>query len=221
LVVNGQVNENILDSYAAERMPVAKKLLSTTDRIFTIITSNKWYTRIFKKWVMPGLLKFVWSKRSLREAFFKMVSQIGIAYPDSAINLHISQATRIKAGDRLPYLKVFDQKKQEETDLHEWCGKPGFTLIILGKLTELDLFTLAKWITQNYTPILNFFYLPPSPKNQHIFDAFEIKKNQAKSIIIRPDMHIGFINDKVDMVLMDNYLKNVVGVGEKSMVDDR
>jgi hypothetical protein len=25
-------------------------------------------------------------------------------------------------------------------------------------------------------------------------------------------MHIGFMNDKVDMVLMDNYLRNVVGV---------
>jgi 2-polyprenyl-6-methoxyphenol hydroxylase-like FAD-dependent oxidoreductase len=211
LVVNQRLDEKILDSYADERMPVAKELLRTTDRIFAIIMSNKWYTRLFKKWVMPGLLKFVWGRKSLKETFFKMVSQTGIAYRDSAINLHVSQTTRIKAGDRLPYLKVYDEKKQEETDLHEWCGKPGFTLIILGKLSEGDLFTLAKWITQGYAQVLNFYYLPPSLKNQHVFDAFEISKNQAKSIIVRPDMHIGFINDKVDMVLMDNYLGNVVG----------
>jgi len=216
MVVNGRLNGAVLNSYAAERMPVAKRLLSTTDRIFTIIMSDEWYTRLFKIWIMPGMLKFVWSKKSLREVFFKQVSQIGIDYRDSTINLHISQSHKIKAGDRLPYLKVFDEKKQEGTDLHEWCSKPGFTLIILGKLSEPDLFTIAKWITQNYAVILNFFYLPPTLRNQHIFEEFEIGKNQAKSLIVRPDMHIGFINDKVDMILMDNYLKNVVGVTIRS-----
>ncbi len=211
-VVNGQIREPVLDSYAAERMPVAKDLLSTTDRVFTIVMSNNFFTRLFKKWVLPRLLKFVWGKKNLRGVFFRRVSQIGITYRDSALNLHISQATKVKAGDRLPYLQVFDEKKQQETDLHEWCSKPGFTLIVLAKLSEPDLFSLAKWITQKYPATLNFFYLPPSAKNQHIFEAFETGKNQGKALIVRPDMHIGFINDNVDMVLMDNYLKNVVGV---------
>jgi 2-polyprenyl-6-methoxyphenol hydroxylase-like FAD-dependent oxidoreductase len=211
-VVNGRLDDRILDSYAAERIPVAKELLHTTDRIFNIILSNNRLALLFKRWLLPRLLKFVWNKKVMREAFFERVSQTGISYRDSKLNLHISNSTKIKAGDRLPYLKVFDEKKQEETDLHEWCSKPGFTLITLGKLSELDLFTLAKWITQSYPAMLNFFYLPQSAKNEHIFEAFQINKNQAKSLIIRPDMHIGFINDKVDMVLMDNYLKNVVGI---------
>lgn len=216
-VVNVQLSPAILDSYAAERMPVAKDLLKTTDKVFTTVMSNSWVMRLFKKWLMLRLLKWAWGKPLLKEQFFKRVSQIGISYRDSAINLHFSQSAKIKAGDRLPYLKVFDEKKQEETDLHEWCSKPGFVLIILGKLNEADLFTLARWITQNYNGLLNFFYLPPSPKNQHVFDAFEIGKSQARSIIVRPDMHIGFINDKVDMGLMDNYLRNVVGVVHESL----
>jgi len=210
-VVNGRIKGSILDSYGAERMPVAKTMLNTTDRLFNIVMSTKWYSRLFKTYVMPPVLKFAWNSKNIREELFKRVSQINIDYRDSAISLHISQSTQIKAGDRLPYLKVFDEKKQEETDLHEWCSKPGFTLIVLGKLAESDLFTLAKWITQNYPAILNFFYLPPSAKNQRVFDTFEIRPNQVKSLIIRPDMHIGFINDKVDMVLMDNYLRNIVG----------
>ncbi len=211
-VVNNQLRASILDSYSAERMPIAKDLLGTTDRVFSFLMSGSVFSNLFKRWLLPLALKWVWSKNSIREEFFKRVSQIGISYRDSSINLNVSQATQVKAGDRLPYLKVFDEKKQLETDLHEWCSKPGFTLIVLGKLSELDLFTLAKWITQNYQPALNFFYLPPSAKNQHIFDVFEIKPNQAKSLIIRPDMHIGLMNDKVDMVLMDNYLRNIVGV---------
>jgi 2-polyprenyl-6-methoxyphenol hydroxylase-like FAD-dependent oxidoreductase len=211
-VVNKQIKPAILDSYADERMPVAKSLLKTTDRIFTVIMSDRWYTRLFKAYLLPRLLKYAWSKETVREEGFKRVSQIGNSYRDSAINLHISQSSKIKAGDRLPYLKVYDEKKQEETDLHAWCAKPGFTFIVLGKLTETDLFALARWITKNYSGILNFYYLPYSAKNQVVFEAFEINPNRAKSLIVRPDMYIGFINDKVDMVLMDNYLKNVIGV---------
>lgn len=211
-VINNQIKETILDTYAAERMPVAKDLLNTTDKMFKVVMSTNWATLLFKKWVLPRLLQFVWSKAGIREIFFKRVSQIFINYRHSAISLQLSNANHVKAGDRLPYLKVFDEKKQEETDLHEWCAKPGFTLIVLGKLQELDLFTLAKWITQNYPANLNFFYLPPSAKNSEVFKTFEVNEGKKKALIIRPDMHIGLSNDVVDIEMMDNYLHNVVGV---------
>ena len=211
-VLKKQVRTAILDTYAAERMPVARDLLNTTDRVFSLVMSKNWLLSAVKTTLLPFTLKTVWKKKSFREFFFRRVSQISISYRDSALSLNITQATKIKAGDRLPYLKVFDEKKQEETDLHAWCSKPGFTLIVLGKLPEPELFKLAKWITQTYPSLLNFFYLPPSAKNQHVFDKLEVKNKRAKSLIVRPDMHIGFINDAVDMVLMDNYLKNVVGV---------
>ncbi|TSJ43897.1 hypothetical protein FO440_06845 [Mucilaginibacter corticis] len=213
-VVNGQLKETVLNSYAAERMPVAKTLLDTTDRLFRFIISTNWFMVFFRKWIMSNASRLIWKSEGFRAAFFKRLSQIGISYRDSIINLNLSNAKNIKAGDRLPYLKVFDEKKQEETDLHEWCSKPGFTLIVLGKLQEFDLFTLAKWITQNYTTGLNFFYLPPSEKNESVFEAFEISEGRKKALIIRPDLHIGFINDVVDIEMMDNYLVNVLGLNK-------
>ncbi|MDB5116075.1 MAG: hypothetical protein JWQ79_1567 [Mucilaginibacter sp.] len=216
-VINGQLKEAVLDTYAAERMPVAKGLLETTDKIFKIIMSTGWLTMLFKQWIMPRILKYIWSKENLRVVFFRRVSQIFINYRHSAISLHLSEAKHVKAGDRLPYLKVFDEKKQEETDLHEWCSKPGFTLIVLGKLKEIDLFTLAKWITQNYGAGLNFFYLPPSAKNAGVFKKFEIKEGKRKALIVRPDMHIGLLNDVVDIDMMDNYLNNVLGLKKISV----
>ncbi len=211
-VLNGQINEHILDSYAAERMPVAQKLLKTTDKAFKFIVSGNWAIALLRKWFMPRILQWAWGNSDLRSSFFKVLSQISISYRDSQINLHLSNSTKIKAGDRLPYFKVYDEKKQQETDLHEWCSKPGFTLIVLGNLKELDLFTLAKWITQNYGRLINFFYLPPSTRNREIFDAFEIKESQKKALIIRPDMHIGLLNDVVDIDMMDNYLKKIIGI---------
>jgi len=210
-VVNGQIKDAILDSYATERMPVAKTLLNTTDRLFRIIISKNWFIVFFNKWIMPKATALIWKSERLRAEFFKRLAQISISYRDSNINLNLSTAKSIKAGDRLPYLKVFDEKKQEETDLHRWCVKPGLTLMVFGKLQEIDLFTLAKWITQNY-PGLNFYYLPPSAKNTEVFSTFEIGEGRKKALIVRPDMHIGFMNDVVDIDMMDNYLQNIIGI---------
>ena len=68
-VVNKQLKADILNSYAAERMPVAKTLLATTDRLFTIIMSRNWLTGLFKKWAMPGLLKICMGQTTWRETF--------------------------------------------------------------------------------------------------------------------------------------------------------
>jgi hypothetical protein len=219
-VINKNLNPAVLNTYAAERMPVARDLLNTTDRAFKLIMSTSVWANLFKKWVMPTLLNRAWKSDKLKQEFFKRVSQINISYPNSSLSLHLSLLRTIKAGDRLPYMKVFDEKKLQETDLHAWCSKPGFTLITMGPLQELYVFSLAKWITQNYNGWLNFFHLPPSVKNQRVFDAFEIKEGQNKAIIVRPDMHIGLLNDVVDLEMMNNYLQNVAGCIPTKSVHD-
>jgi 2-polyprenyl-6-methoxyphenol hydroxylase-like FAD-dependent oxidoreductase len=211
-VVNGHIKPVILESYAAERMPVAKSLLNTTDAAFNIIMSTNWFTDLFKKLLLFRILKTVWKSDKIKNVFFKRVSQIDISYRHSKINLHLSNSTKVKAGDRLPYLKLYDEKLEQETDLHQWCSKPGFTLIILGKFDELFLFTIARWITQAYPGILNFFYLPPSGKNLDVFEAFDANPHQQKTIIVRPDMYIGYMHDVADIGMMNNYLQNVAGV---------
>ncbi|HVV56687.1 MAG TPA: FAD-dependent monooxygenase [Mucilaginibacter sp.] len=211
-VINGRIKKTILNTYADERIPVARELLSTTDRLFTIVMSKNWFTGMFKQWILPKLVRYASKREKLLSRLFGDVSQTAISYRDSKINLHLSHAESIKAGDRLPYLKIFDEKKETETDLHEWCSKPGFTLIVLGRFEEMFLFNLAKWITTRYQDMLNFFYLPPSGKNTDVFNAFEVSPHQQKAIIVRPDMHIGYMNDLVSIAMMDNYLQNVAGV---------
>jgi 2-polyprenyl-6-methoxyphenol hydroxylase-like FAD-dependent oxidoreductase len=211
-VIKQTMQENILNSYANERMPIAKQLLKTTDRAFSIIMSNNWVAGFIKKNILPRVLSYVWNNEKLKQHFFKNISQININYRHSAINLHISHATKVKAGDRLPYMKIYDEKQQQETDLHQWCAKPGFTLMVLGRLSEHDLFTIAKWLNQTYAETVNFFYLPYSYPNHMVFELFEIKSGHKKSLIVRPDMHIGFMNDVVDIEMMDNYLTNTAGL---------
>ncbi|WP_462266329.1 FAD-dependent monooxygenase [Mucilaginibacter sp.] len=211
-VINQHIEPQVLSTYADERMPVALQLLKTTDKAFNLITSSNIVTRFFKNRILPRILAWAQHKSKYTQLLFKRVSQTDIQYRNSRLSLHLSQTSGIRAGDRLPYLKIYDEKKQQETDLHAWCSKPGFTLITIGPLTEQELFTFAKWITQSYTGKLNFFHLPPSVKNQQVFDAFEIKIRQVKAMVVRPDMHIGLLSDTADITTVDNYLRNVAGM---------
>lgn len=211
-VINNKLHEGILNSYAAERMPVAKQLLKTTDRAFNMVMSQAWWAKLFKQFALPKLLSAAWGNDNIKQNFFRSVSQIGINYRHSHINLHLSHAHKIKAGDRLPYLKLYDEKKQIETDLHAWCSKPGFTMIIFGRLAELELLAFARWITHFYGSGLNFFYLPPSDRNQHIFDAFEIRQDHLKTLVVRPDNYIGFMSDTTDIDIINNYMQSTTGL---------
>src|SRR5689334_18567525 len=47
LVVKGRASATLLDSYEAERMPVAQRLLSTTDRAFKLLVSDAWLAGMF------------------------------------------------------------------------------------------------------------------------------------------------------------------------------
>ncbi|MGN6181949.1 MAG: FAD-dependent monooxygenase [Mucilaginibacter sp.] len=211
-VINGNIKPTILDTYAGERMPIARQLLRSTDAAFNLVISKNWFAGLFKKLVVARLLKKLWKSEKIRHKFFRLVSQIGINYRNSDISLHLSYGAQIKAGDRLPYIPIYDEKRERETDLHEWCSKPGFTLIILGRFEEMFLFTAARWISQQYNGVLNFYYLPPSGKNLKVFEAFQTDPHGQKAIIVRPDMYIGYMNDVVDLAIIDNYLRNVVGV---------
>jgi len=45
-----------------------------------------------------------------------------------------------------------------------------------------------------------------------VFEAFEINTKRAKrAVVVRPDLHIGYVNDIVDIELIDGYLKQVIG----------
>src|SRR5690606_32747989 len=122
-----------------ERMPVARKLLKTTDKIFNLVVSKSSFLRWLRPIVFKQILPRIWKSEAFKKRFFKIISQIGINYRHSSISLHLSQTSAIKAGDRLPFLRIWDEKKELETDLHAWCGRPGFIFLILGAVPEKEL----------------------------------------------------------------------------------
>ncbi len=210
-VIKNEFHEKILDSYSEERMGVAKQLLATTDKLFTLSVSGNWFVKQIRRYVLPRLFQWIWKRSGMRFRLFSHISQIALHYRASGMSVHHSRTREIAAGDRLPYLKLFDEKRKEHSDLHAWCSKPGFTLLVIGLISQRDVHLLAKFIKATYPAQLNFYYLPPSSSNQHIFDAFEIKEDHKKAVIVRPDLYIGYMNDVVDIELIDIYLRETIG----------
>jgi 2-polyprenyl-6-methoxyphenol hydroxylase-like FAD-dependent oxidoreductase len=201
----------ILDTYAEERIPVAKLLLKTTDRLFSLAVGKNWFVKKIRTWVLPLVLNGFRRLPISNKRTFGMISQTAINYRQGRLSLHHSKHETIRAGDRLPYIKFFDEKLKTEIDLHDWCAHPGFTLIVIGLLSQRDILALAKWIKLSYPFNLSFYYLPFSKRNQHLFDSFEMGENHRKALIVRPDMHIGYINDVVDVELLGGYLQETIG----------
>jgi 2-polyprenyl-6-methoxyphenol hydroxylase-like FAD-dependent oxidoreductase len=82
-VVRGRAGDAWLDRYEAERRPVAKVLVATTDRVFGFVTSQKLRFRALRRVVVPLLAPVgvrVLPRSGGAARFFQYVSQIRIHY---------------------------------------------------------------------------------------------------------------------------------------------
>jgi hypothetical protein len=103
-VINGRAPESILDSYEPERIAFARRLVKTTDRAFTAVTSSGALARWLKLDVFPRVAPLAFKTPGLRRVMFRTVSQIGVRYRGSALSEGI--AGSVHGGDRLPWVEL-------------------------------------------------------------------------------------------------------------------
>jgi hypothetical protein len=101
-VLQGRADLPLLDSYEPERITFARRLVATTDRAFTVVTSSGPVARVMRVDVVPRLLPPLFASRSFRRLMFRTVSQIAVDYRDSGLNE--GRAGRVRSGDRLPWV---------------------------------------------------------------------------------------------------------------------
>jgi 2-polyprenyl-6-methoxyphenol hydroxylase-like FAD-dependent oxidoreductase len=82
-VLKGRRKDKWLDRYEAERRPVARTLVATTDRIFGMVTSQRRPVRLLRRLIVPLLAPIgvrVLPRGSSGSRLFQYVSQIRIHY---------------------------------------------------------------------------------------------------------------------------------------------
>jgi 2-polyprenyl-6-methoxyphenol hydroxylase-like FAD-dependent oxidoreductase len=99
-------NPRLLDSYEQERIAFARRLVETTDKAFTKVTSPRMTARLLRTQLAPLLAPLLLSSQAARRSLFRTISQTAIQYRGCAINSGI--AGRVWGGDRLPWVKMDD-----------------------------------------------------------------------------------------------------------------
>jgi 2-polyprenyl-6-methoxyphenol hydroxylase-like FAD-dependent oxidoreductase len=102
-VLQRRANPSLLDSYEPERIAVARRLVATTDRGFTAVTSDSVWARFLRLEVVPRLAPLLFRLRTVRRLLFRTVSQILVNYRGGALSE--GKAGSVQGGDRLPWVK--------------------------------------------------------------------------------------------------------------------
>jgi 2-polyprenyl-6-methoxyphenol hydroxylase-like FAD-dependent oxidoreductase len=140
-VVKGQAPDSLLDSYEPERQAFARKLVQTTDRLFTFATAEGGFANFVRTRIAPLFMRVAYDIDRVREFMFRVVSQTMLEYQDSPLSA--GKAGSVSGGDRLPFVR-FDGGDNygslcaigwqvhvygaAKFDLRTWCERHGIAL---------------------------------------------------------------------------------------------
>jgi hypothetical protein len=103
-VLHGRASAALLDSYEPERIAFARRLVATTDRAFTGVTSSGVIARLMRLRVAPRLAPLIFASPAMRRTMFRTVSQTAVNYRGSSLSQ--GSAGAVHGGDRLPWVKM-------------------------------------------------------------------------------------------------------------------
>jgi 2-polyprenyl-6-methoxyphenol hydroxylase-like FAD-dependent oxidoreductase len=144
-VVKGQASDTLLDSYEAERIGFARRLVATTDRAFTFATGQGRLAAFVRKRLAPIILPALFSFGVVRRFAFRTVSQTMINYRGSLLSR--GTAGQVQGGDRLPWaatgrvdnfapLTSMDWQVhvygEASSELTAWCGQHRLPLHVFA-----------------------------------------------------------------------------------------
>jgi 2-polyprenyl-6-methoxyphenol hydroxylase-like FAD-dependent oxidoreductase len=156
-VVAGRAPDSLLDSYEAERIGFARRLVATTDRVFSFATADGWIADIMRTRVAPLLIPVAAAFGPVREFMFRTVSQIMLSYCGGPLSR--GAAGHVHGGDRLPWVRIDDTDNfatlaamdwqvhvygAAGAELTAWCATHDVPLHIFGWRSEYEMVGLAR-----------------------------------------------------------------------------
>jgi len=199
LVISGQADAALVDSYEEERVPVARRLLNTTDRAFRLVVSDSPIAGLFRTQVLARIAAFAMSRKGIQRAAFRVVSQTGIHYRTSPLSKSLEGLPNSapRAGDRFPWLRLKFQANGSVEDLFQKLDDTRLNLIVMGQPSPpegaLDLGDL-----------LRIHPIPIDPFNDAELARAQIP--QPSFYLVRPDGHVGLCGVHLDAAAARRYV---------------
>ncbi len=205
LVVTGKASPALVDSYEDERMPVARRLLDTTDQGFRLIVSDNPLAGILRTEVIARIGAFAMRRAAVQRAAFRTVSQIGIHYRQSPLSESASPQPRHapQAGDRFPWLHLKLTPDGPVEDLFETLDDTRLDLIVIGQPAEGAAALAAG-------ELIRVHVVPAEPANERELARAEIPRRSY--YLLRPDGHVGLCGERFDAATVERYLTERLGI---------
>jgi 2-polyprenyl-6-methoxyphenol hydroxylase-like FAD-dependent oxidoreductase len=157
VVVAGRAGDNLLDSYEAERIGFARRLVATTDRIFSFATAEGRIADLLRTRIAPLLIPRAAAFGAVREYLFRTVSQVMLNYRNGPLSS--GTAGHVQGGDRLPWVRIDDADNFASlasmdwqvhvygtagAELAAWCAAHYVPLNVFGWRSEYEAAGLAR-----------------------------------------------------------------------------
>jgi 2-polyprenyl-6-methoxyphenol hydroxylase-like FAD-dependent oxidoreductase len=198
LVTQGRAQPALLDTYEEERMPVAQRLLATTDRAFRLVVSDSWLAGLLRTKVLARIAAFAMARARIQRFAFRTVSQIGFHYRASSLSASEPGLPHAapRAGDRFPWLRLQLEPDAPVVDLFAKLDDKEFNLLLIGQPPPPDLPALRG--------LSRIHAIPADPIN-----AAELARARIPNpsyYLLRPDGHVGLCGPRLQPLVLQRYL---------------
>ena len=184
-VIAGRAAAPLLETYELERIGFARRLVATTDRVFTFVTAAGGVADIVRTKVAPVLLPFAVNFETIREFLFRTVSQVMLNYRDSPLSRGV--AGHVHGGDRLPWAAV------DGVDNFEPLMRMDWQVHVYGS-TDAEL---SAWCTAQKLPLHVFTW-----RDQH--QAAGLARDAL--YLLRPDTYVALADPRCTIEALHRYL---------------
>ena len=199
LVVAGRADAALLDSYQAERVPVARRLLNTTDRAFMLVVSDSRLAGLLRTRVLARVAAFALRRAPIQRFAFRAVSQIGIRYRASRLSQTLDglPGGAPRAGDRFPWLRLKLTAGGPAEDFFGKLDDTRFNLVVIGQpAPAASALPLG--------PLLRVQLVPADPAND--VELARARVPRTSFYLLRPDGHVGLCGVRCDAAAVAGYL---------------
>jgi 2-polyprenyl-6-methoxyphenol hydroxylase-like FAD-dependent oxidoreductase len=147
-VVKGRAGDALLDSYEAERIGFAQRIVASTDRAFTFATGQGALAGFVRTRLAPIVMPILFSFEATRRFAFRTVSQTMINYRGGPLSR--GAAGRVQGGDRLPWVAA------DGVDNFAPLTSPDWQVHVYGEATP----ALTAWCAQQNLALHVFAWRP-------------------------------------------------------------
>jgi 2-polyprenyl-6-methoxyphenol hydroxylase-like FAD-dependent oxidoreductase len=183
-VLHGHAPDNLLDSYEAERIGFARRLVATTDRAFSFATAEGRIADILRTRVVPVLFPRAIAFEAVREYIFRTVSQITLNYRNGPLS--VGSAGHVHGGDRLPWVPIDGKDNFEPLAAMTW------QVHVYGFASA----ELVTWCTGHDVPLHVFDW-----RSEH--EAAGLARNAI--YLLRPDTYVALADVSGAPDALDRY----------------